>query len=157
MKITLELLVANEACREQRELFAETFPEGVVPTRELVREYGSVFDLAWVAEALLPWERFDAFEDARTEAVRARDKAMEPVNRAYEQVRGPAYAAWQEKRRESDGAAELVGLYQAYRAVEDVAYAAYQAAEAPLTATFRLAYVDAFYDAWVQEYPEDAA
>jgi len=157
VKVTLELLRKYNACREQRKLFAKTFPQGVVPTRELVRRFGDVFDLGWAAEALLTGERFNAFEDSRAEAIGAHNKAMEPVNRAYKAAIDSAWDRWNSSWDSSSGEEEREALRQEYVEASAAADVVYRAAEALLTAAYDRAVADAFYDAWVQQYPEDAA
>jgi hypothetical protein len=54
MKITLKDLRKHGACAEQVDLFKATFGKEIILTEALVMEYGTTFDLGWVARNLFP-------------------------------------------------------------------------------------------------------
>ena len=52
MYLTVELLKKREACREQVDLFAATFPDGVEITEAVCLSVADMFDFEWAAARL---------------------------------------------------------------------------------------------------------
>ena len=50
MTITYKQLIDKKACKEQRKLFKETFGQSVTLTKDIVKKYGSQFNINWLAK-----------------------------------------------------------------------------------------------------------
>ena len=53
MTITYQQLIDKKACEKQRKLFKEIFGQLVTLTKDIVKKYGSQFDVNWLAENFL--------------------------------------------------------------------------------------------------------
>ena len=80
MKITKELLEANDACFTQVKLFGKLFPDGVEVTEELCLKHTNDFDFEWAAMVLLTKEQYREYQ-----------KVLGRAYQKYLKVRGPAY------------------------------------------------------------------
>ena len=85
--ITLDLLIEKGACKDQRDTFAEHFPEGLaygaehIP--ELVERIGLLFDWEWAGYKLLPKYDLEAFKKVSNTAWLEFTKSVDPFLIAY--------------------------------------------------------------------------
>ena len=120
--ITLEQLLANEACNEQVELFREHFPSGkarVILKR--ARALSSVFDWRWAARNLLSKDAQEAYKAVQRPAWEAYEAVQRPALEAYEAAERPAWGAYLAVERPA---------WEAYEAVRRPALEAYDAQRA---------------------------
>ena len=107
--LTLAQLVAANACKHQRNLFAKLFGESVEVTEALCVEHVATFDWDWAGSHLLSapaWAECDkARAAARAEydkacaAARAEcDKACAPARAEYDKARAPAWTEYDKAR-----------------------------------------------------------
>ena len=124
MLITLEILKAKNACRDQIELFQETFGDAVEVTQEnCLKAARASLDFG----CLLDRKQRAAYEVAKAPLWAAYREAEAPLLAAYEEAEAPLLAAYEEAK------APL--------------WAAYEEAEAPLLAAYEEARAIAFYNA----------
>jgi len=116
MFVTVELLKSHDACQDQVDLFATTFPDGVCVTEAVCLAVADKFDFAWAAENLLPPE-------ARAE-YRAKHA---PIRAEYKAKSAPIWAEYQAKH------AVIWAEYEAKRAP---IRAEYEAKDAPILAEY---------------------
>ena len=91
MFVTVELLDKLEACKDQRDRFAELFLRGVELTRELIVKHAQEFDWQWCAENL-----------AGDEGLAAYRRATKPAYAAFQQTNRSAYAEYREAIKQSN-------------------------------------------------------
>ena len=98
--ITLEQLLAKEACGGQVELFREHFPSGkALVTVKRARALSSVFDWNWAALNLLTPAAQEAYEAVRRSAWEAYKAVRRPAWEAFEAVERPAWEAYEAVQR----------------------------------------------------------
>ena len=96
MKVTLKMLVRAKACKSQRDVFAELFPDGIDVTEAVCVSVADKFDWDWAAWHLLP----------------------APLDADYQAKRAPLDADYRAKRTplDADYWAKCASLYADYRA-----------------------------------------
>ena len=95
MKITSDLLRANEACKDQVELFESLFPEGTEITEDLCVKHASQFDWGWASRNLLNEKQRKAYDIAVASAREAYDLAAAPAWEAYDLATASARKAYE--------------------------------------------------------------
>lgn len=90
--ITLQDLVDNGACADQRAEFVRRFGRSVEITVELCMSVAHVFDWNWAAAKLLKTPAWDAYEAAKKTAWDACKAATKPAWAAYEAAKAKAFA-----------------------------------------------------------------
>lgn len=119
-KITLALLQRKGACRTERDLFAQMYPEGVVPTPDECERVHDKLSFCWAANELLGLRRGVKYDTQREHAdwqyhreiepfEQKRSAALAPLYDAFGKVRAPLLATYY-KRCE--------GLRQEYQNLE---------------------------------------
>ena len=107
MRITLEMLEARGACKNQYKLFVRLFPDGVEITEELCVKHAQDLDFEWAArhllgsptrkaydEAIAPhWE---AYEQETALHLKAYNEAIAPHLKAYDEATAPHWKAFDE-------------------------------------------------------------
>lgn len=84
MIITHEFLQARGACKDQREDFCRLFPNGVMVTRELCRQYAQLFDWEWAAVNLLSTlAAREVFHRAQEAADKVYEESISSSEQAY--------------------------------------------------------------------------
>ena len=107
MRITLEMLKAHKACKNQYKLFAELFPDGVEITEELCAKHAQDFDFEWAARHLLSppmWKACyeaiarhrEAYDEAIAPLLKTLDEATAPHRRVYDEAVAPHRKAFDE-------------------------------------------------------------
>ena len=86
MRITLEMLKAHKACKNQYKLFAELFADGVEITEELCAKHAQDFDFEWAARHLLSPLMWKAYDEATAPHRKAYEEATAAHRKAYEQA-----------------------------------------------------------------------
>ena len=120
--ITLTQLTEKHACREQRELFKQTFGESVKLSEELVIKFASQFSINWCAENLLTSENnflyekqiaplLAEYEKQHAPLLAEYEKQIAPLLAEYEKQRAPRYAEYQKQ------IAQLLAEYEKQRAI----------------------------------------
>ena len=84
MRITSDLLRANEACKDQVELFESLFPEGTEITEDLCVKHASQFDWGWTSRNLLNKKQRESYDLATASARKAYRRAVALAGEAYD-------------------------------------------------------------------------
>ena len=158
-RITLAML--RGACKEQRDIFRAEWPEGVDVTLENVRRAQELgLTLAWGEHWFPadPWKAYyaavaparKAYEEATSQALKAREEAMVPARKAYDVARVPARKAYEEATSQALKAydAAVAPARKAYEEATSQAWEAYHEAIAPAW----VAREEAIAQAWVVAY-----
>ena len=93
--ITLQDLVDNGACADQRAEFVRRFGRSVEITVELCMSVAHVFDWNWAAAKLLKTPAWDAYEAATKPARDAYEAAKKTAWDACKAATKPAWAAYE--------------------------------------------------------------
>ena len=86
MRITLEMLKAHNACKDQYKLFADLFPGGMEVTEELCAKHAQDFDFEGSARHLLNIPMWKAFDEAIAPARKAYEQAIATHQKAYDEA-----------------------------------------------------------------------
>ena len=124
MFVTVELLDKLEACKVERNRFAELFPSGVELTRKLIVNHAQEFSWSWCAENLVGANSLAKFL-----------QAIEPAQAAYKQAIMPVYAVYQQATEQA---------YTVYRRAVEPAWAVYLQAKKPAYVAYRRAVNEAW-------------
>jgi len=95
-KITVDMLREADACEDQVDIFAKTFPTGATVTLTNCRKaVAAGLDLTWAADEWLSAPARKAYEEATATAWKAYGEAKAPALKAYLEAKAPAfYRAW---------------------------------------------------------------
>ena len=104
-KITLQTLVDLNACEDQRDLFAKTFPKGTTVTLAACKKAAIAgLQLGWLAERLFTPAQRKAYNEATAAAWEAYHEATAPAREACNEVEAVAlWNAWQMDHPEISG------------------------------------------------------
>ena len=92
--ITLQDLIDNDACEDQRELFAATFGESVkIGLRNGFKALKAGLDVLW-CERFIPAAALAEYVEVRDAALAEYDKATAPAWAEYSKVRAAAWAEY---------------------------------------------------------------
>ena len=95
MKITKDYLWGREACPDQFNLFAETFPDGAEITRDnLLTAARAGLNVGWLARRVLKATAWAAYDGAAVSAQTTFDEAMVTAWAAYGEATATARAAY---------------------------------------------------------------
>ena len=98
MKITKELLIKNDACREQVDLFCSVFPNGTrVTLATLQKARKNNLDIFWL-EKVIPDSAWAKYKEVRDSAWAKYNEVRDPAWAKYNEVRDPALAKYNEVR-----------------------------------------------------------
>ena len=99
MHITYALLVTLSACKEHRQLFSDTFPNGIdvtgTPAPETIELIvSSGLSVAWLAEHVLTATAYAEYDRVRAPAYAEYDRVRATASAEYDRVRATAYAEY---------------------------------------------------------------
>ena len=95
--LTVEYLKAKDACADQVDLFAATFPAGMLLTEEnLLTAARAGLNLHWAAFHLLPAPASKAYDEATATAYKVYNEAIAQADKAYREAIAPARKAYDE-------------------------------------------------------------
>ena len=95
--VTVKHLKAKDACPGQVDLFAATFPDGMLLTEEnLLTAARAGLNLEWAAFHLLPAPAYRAYDEAIAPAYRDYDEALATARKTYDVAEAPAFKAYTE-------------------------------------------------------------
>ena len=109
--ISREWLDERGACREQAQLFARVWPDGVSVTRETLEQSAKKgLSLEWFAEQVLPRPDYAAFQAQRAALYAAYQAQLDTLDADYKVQRDTM---------EADSTTQIARLEAAYRAQRD--------------------------------------
>jgi len=96
MKITKELLIKNDACREQVDLFCSVFPNGTrVTLATLQKARKNNLDIFWL-EKVIPVSAWAKYNEVSDSALAKYNEVRDSAWAKYNEVRDPALAKYNE-------------------------------------------------------------
>ena len=121
--ISLQWLDERGACREQVQLFARVWPDGVAVTRETLEQSATAgLRLEWFAGQVLPRSDYTAFQSQRATLYAALQSQRATLYAAYQEQVAPQYADYKmnaDYKLNADYLAHCDTLGAAYRAQRD--------------------------------------
>ena len=98
MKITKELLIKNDACRGQVDLFCSVFPNGTrVTLATLQKARKNNLDIFWL-EKVIPDSAWAKYNEVCNSALAKYNEVRDPALAKYNEVRDSALAKYNEVR-----------------------------------------------------------
>jgi len=98
MKITKELLIKNDACREQVDLFCSVFPNGTrVTLATLQKARKNNLDIFWL-EKVIPDSALAKYREVRDPALAKYNEVSDSALAKYNEVSDSALAKYNEVR-----------------------------------------------------------
>jgi len=98
MTITYKQLIDKNACEKQRKLFKEIFGQSVTLTQDIVKKYGSQFDVNWLAKNFLNEKDYREYYEKREPFLKEYNEKCEPFLKEYNEKGEPSYREYKEKR-----------------------------------------------------------
>ena len=138
--ISRKWLDERGACREQAQLFARVWPDGVAVTREALEQSAKKgLILEWLALRVLPRSDYADYQAQRDTLFADYQAQIGTLYAAYQAQRDTLYADYQAQigMLESASQAQRDILFAAYQAQRDTPGAAYQAQIGTLEAAYR--------------------
>ena len=120
--ISREWLDGHGACREQAQLFARVWPDGVAVTRETLEQSATAgLRLEWFAERFLPRSDYAAYQSQRAVLYAAYQAQLDTLYADYKVQRDTLHADYDAQRdtMEADSPTQIARLEAAYRAQRD--------------------------------------
>ena len=98
MTITYKQLIDKKACEKQRELFKKIFGQSVTLTKDIVKKYGSQFDVNWLAKNFLNEKDYREYYEKREPFLKEYNEKCEPFLKEYEEKRELLWKEYEENR-----------------------------------------------------------
>jgi hypothetical protein len=98
-QVSIETLEKLGACKEQVELFRQTFPDGADYTEaNVLRAVAAGLNVDWFGKRVVAAESWRAYEDATTEAWNAHEREKRPTRAVYDkEVTAALLVVWRTK------------------------------------------------------------